>query len=233
MNQNPNVKEVFKIASSHRGKCFICLKNYKKLHRVKKESINRAYRDYRIIINQKSMHCRRHLDKYGQVKYDQFDLIPWNIKKVDDSTLKLIRNKNSQLYNAKCDIFEPFNDVDKITDKYCQLITGWSKEQFKRFCNYITSVNNTVNRSKEVLIAIYRYWLRKGLDQTSLALLKNASSQQQMSYYLSTIRVAINKDFVDHFLGCNQKRDFFLEHNNIFATELHQLKNDELAILII
>jgi len=77
---------------------------------------------------------------------------------------------------------------------------------------------------------MYRYWLRKGLDQYSLALLKTQSSQQQMSHYLSSIRIAINKDFVKYFLGSENNRDFFLRHNNISTIKLHQLNNEELAI---
>jgi len=222
-NQRGNKTSIFKIASTHRGKCFICLKNYKKLHTVKKDSILCAYNQFKIIINHKSMHCRHHLDEYGIIKQDQYDLIPWNIKKVDVKSL----NK-SKLFD--CDIFKPFNNVDDITEKYCHQITGWTKSQFMRFCNYITSINNTENRTREELIAMYRYWLRKGLDQYSLALLKTQSSQQQISYYLSSIRIAINKDFVKYYLGCEKKRDFFLRHNNISTVKLHQLNNEELAI---
>jgi hypothetical protein len=100
---------------------------------------------------------------------------------------------------------------------------------------FITSVNHTQNRSKEVLVAIYRYWLRKGIDQTSLALLKSNSnkstSQQQISQYLRTIRIAINRDFVPFFLGASHKhKDFFLKHNHETVVELHELDKEELAI---
>jgi len=100
---------------------------------------------------------------------------------------------------------------------------------------FITSVNHTQNRSKEVLVAIYRYWLRKGLDQTSIALLKSNSnkstSQQQISQYLKTIRIAINRDFVPFFLGASHKpRDYFLAHNHETVAELHDIEKDQLAI---
>ncbi len=220
---NENNGSLFKVASAHRGKCFICSKNYKKLHTVKKDSILNAFNQFKIIINHKSMHCGYHLDENGIIKQDQYDLIPWNIKKFVAKTL----NKRKPMI---CDVFEPFNNLDAITEKYCHQITGWSKSQFTRFCNYITSINITENRTREELVALYRYWLRKGLDQTSLALLKTQSTQQQISYYLSSIRMAINKDFVEYFLGSNKKRDFFLKHNNISTVKLHQLNNDELAI---
>ncbi len=220
------INNVWKVASSHRGKCFICLKSYNKLYLVKKESILRAFKDFKIIINPKSMHCSKHLDRFGIIKVDQHDYIPWRIQMMN---IKAHLTNRGEL-NSKCDVFEPFNNVDTITEKYCHQITGWTKTQFSRFCKYITSINNTENRSKEELVAIYRYWLRKGLDQTSLALLKTQSSQQQISFFLSTIRTAINKDFVNYFLGARQDRDFYLKHNNVSTIELHQLKADELAI---
>ena len=39
-------------------------------------------------------------------------------------------------------------------------------------------------RTKEQLIAIYRYWFAKGIDQSSLTMLKSNTSQQQISHYL-------------------------------------------------
>ena len=68
------------------------------------------------------------------------------------------------------------------------------------------------------------------MDGTSLALLKTNTTQQQISQYLSTIRKAINKDFVEFFLGANKEREFYIKHNNICTIELHQLQPDELAI---
>ncbi len=81
------------------------------------------------------------------------------------------------------------------------------------------------------MVAIYRYWLKKGIDQTSLALLRSNSSQQQISEYLRTIRIAINKDFVPFFLGAgNRDRHFFIQHNHATVIELHKMAKDELAI---
>jgi hypothetical protein len=60
--------------------------------------------------------------------------------------------------------------------------------EFIKFSKYITSVYDTAGRTKEQLIVIYRYWLRKGLDQLSLAMFKNNTSQHQISHYLTQIR---------------------------------------------
>lgn len=63
--------------------------------------------------------------------------------------------------------------------------------------------------------------MMKGIDQRSLALLKNGTSQQDISSYLSQTREAISKDFVPYFLGANSRtREFFLQHNTITVNEL-------------
>jgi hypothetical protein len=61
---------------------------------------------------------------------------------------------------------------------------------------------------------------------------KNQTSQQQISHYLGQIRKAILKDFVPHFLGANKGRSFFLKHNTTTITELYDLHNEELAIIV-
>jgi hypothetical protein len=73
----------------------------------------------------------------------------------------------------------------------------------------ITRIRDTTGRTKEQLIAIYMYWLRKGLDQSTLALFKNETSQRQISHYLFQIRTAINSEFVPKFLGAKKGKRIF------------------------
>ncbi|CAF1002629.1 unnamed protein product [Brachionus calyciflorus] len=113
--------------------------------------------------------------------------------------------ENSSIKDSK--IFEKFKDIQLLNESDCLKITGWTLKEFLKFSNFITSINETNGRTKEQLIALYRYWLRKGLDQFSLSLLfGNNTSQNQISSYLSQIREAIYKDFVPFFLGCNKER---------------------------
>ena len=129
-------------------------------------------------------------------------------------------------------IFDKFKNVECISEELCLEITSWNKEEFVRFSKCITSVRDTNGRTTEQLIALYMYWLKKGLDQATLAMLKCKSSQQEISHYLAQIREAINSDFVPFYLGANQERQFFLGHNNSSVKEIHQLKDDELAIVV-
>ncbi|CAF0991642.1 unnamed protein product [Brachionus calyciflorus] len=130
-------------------------------------------------------------------------------------------------------MFSYFKDVDLLTEEHCKKITGWSKSEFLRFSGYVKQIKETKNRSKYQLVALYRYWLRKGVDQFTLAnLFSKDSTQRKISHYLEQIRIAINKEFVPFFLGTsNKNRDFFLKHNTSTAIELFDLKNDELVIV--
>ena len=135
------------------------------------------------------------------------------------------------MYNNQECMFDKFKNIDTLDDQSCFNITGWSKEDFIRFSKYITSISHSAKRNKYQLIAIYRYWLKKGLDQYSLSLLKSSTTQQQISRYLQQIRSAINKDFVPYFLGAKSRpRSYFLKCNNKTTVELFKLKQDDLAI---
>ena len=100
-----------------------------------------------------------------------------------------------------------------------------------RYSKYITSINNSSFRTKEELIAIYRYWLRKGITQTTIVLLKEGVNQRDVSRFLSQIRQAINKDFVPFFLGAHRSRKFFLNHNTESARVLHRFRKTDFALV--
>jgi hypothetical protein len=118
-----------------------------------------------------------------------------------------------------------------LEDQYCLKITGWTKTQLNQFSSYL-KLNDNKFRTKLELIAIYRYWLRKGIDQSSLSMFKNETNQQDISRYLGSARVAINRDFVPFFLGAeNKTREFFVSHNTVSVNELFQLRN-KLAIVV-
>ena len=76
------------------------------------------------------------------------------------------------------------------------------------------------------------YWVRKGIEQVSLAMLKTNCTQQEISHYLRQIRVAINKDFVPNFLGAKSRsRGFFLTRNTIASKILYSLDPNALFIV--
>ena len=100
------------------------------------------------------------------------------------------------------------------------------------FSDYIISIRNTQQRTREQLIALYRYWLRTGVDQKSLAaMFGNETKQNEISCYLDQIRTAIYKDFVCFFLGAHQNRDFYLSFNAYMTHRLHSLDKDYLVLI--
>lgn len=136
------------------------------------------------------------------------------------------------LQDSPLGIIDRFKDMASLDDDICIDISGWKKADFIRFTNYITSIRDTNGRTKEQLIAIYRLWLRKGLDYASISKMKNDTSVQQIGHYLAQIREAINKDILPLFLGAKHlnRRDFLL-FNNITTTVLHDLRFDDLAVI--
>ena len=131
-------------------------------------------------------------------------------------------------------IFEQFRKTKHLENEHCKKITGWSKAEFLQFSNFISwkSIHNSKKRSKEQLLALYRYWLRTGIDQKSLAaLFGNDTEQYEISSYLSQIRSAINKDVVPLFLGTTRDREFFLQFNTLMTTKLNCLSNDNLVVI--
>jgi len=105
-----------------------------------------------------------------------------------------------------------------------------SIKEFVGFSKYINNIRETAGRNKEQLIAIYRFWLKKGLDQNTLAMLNCNTTQQQISHYLSQIRNAMNIEFVQKSLGANKDRDYFLKHNTQSVKIFHDFTDDMLAV---
>ena len=217
-------------ASSHHGRCFVC-KSRGVLRRINPKSVCFAYVNQKILIKYHSRCCARHLDEHGIIRNEDLMLIPTTAKYYDFQT-KMMLDSLEIPEPSQLGIFDRFKDMNNVTEEECFQITNWSKEKFIEFSKYIKNIKNSSGRTKEQLIALYRYWLRKGTDQESLALLKNKTSQRQISHYLEQIRIAINNEFVPQFLGAKKPRDFYLKHNNKTTIELHELKEDELAIVV-
>lgn len=218
---------LIKTARSWHGRCFICGRR-SGLHRIQKRSIIDAYKYHKIIVKEHARCCSRHFDENRLIKKDHLIKIQTSLKYYSNHTKIILES----FFITSEKIFDKFKNMKDVSDKECFEITRWTKQQFMEFCNYIKSVKSSTRRTKEQMVAIYRYWLRKGIDQASLALLKNQTNQQQISNYLNQIRIAINKDFVPLFLGANKGREFFLNHNAISTKTLHELEDDALAIVV-
>jgi len=222
-------------ASAYNGQCLVCRRSKIKLRTVKLHSINTAYTKHKIIIKRNSRVCSRHLDTNGLIRQEEYHHIRTSVKTVSKQTI----NELNSTIGKSLGVFEKFIDLDSLEEDHCYQITGFTKAQFSRFSKYITTVYETAGRTKNELIAIYRFWLRKGVDQTSIALYRDntpgktlSQRQRLISDYLQQIRVAINNEFVPFFLGATKSREFFVGHNNITTKILHDLKDDDLAVVV-
>jgi hypothetical protein len=216
--------------------CFVCKKK-SGLHLIKPESMISAYKNYGILIQKDSRCCTTHFDNNGDLKYEEYLKIRKLAQLFDKAPIELLdicilKAERIQTHlNDSSGIFDKFRDMASIEENICKQVTGWSKLDFVRFSGYIKNVRDTAGRTKEQLIAIYRYWLMKGLDQTSLALMKCNTSQQQISHYLDQIRSVMNEEFVPKFLGAHKGKDFFLKHNTESVKILHDFDVDTLAVI--
>lgn len=218
-----------KVALSHNGRCFICGRK-KKLKRINRIAILSAYLNDKVFIKNHARCCSNHINERGLIKSN--DLLSIKESDIDLDIKSTLIMDEIILSNTNSGIFDKFKNITSLSEEDCFKITRWNKKEFGSFSNYIHCINDTDGRSKEQLVAIYRYWLRKGIDQVSLAMFKNQTSQQQISHYLAQIRKAILKDFVPIFLGANKDREFFLTHNTTTINELYGLNKEELAIIV-
>lgn len=208
--------------------CFICREKHRSLHKINKRDITHAYLNHRILIKSHARLCDAHYNDIGLIRKEEFFNIPTKNKTYPVETIRMFDLLST---NSSC-IFDQFKDLEYLEDENCKKITGWSKEELMNFSEYITSIHNTKQRTKEQLIAIYRYWLHTGIDQKSLAcLFSSKSNQQQISDYLSEIRLAIYKDFVPYFLGAKKDRNFFLKFNTVMTHEIYNLDKDDLVVV--
>ena len=229
-----------------RKKCFICCKKihksrFLKLSSISSESVEYAFKYHNITIDKRSKCCKKHLDSKKNLLIEEYKkLIPSYNKlsyikflQTRDLTLDSKEDRPTDKNNTEnCCVFENFKNPNGLAEKLCKTVTGWSKEVFLRFSKYIVSGYNNWRRSKYELIAMYRYWLIYGHTQLCLALLKSDATQQDISRWLDQIRRIIANDFTPLFLGINQKREFFIGHNSISSKVLHNLKDDELAVVL-
>lgn len=217
-------------AFSKHDRCLVCRRRTTPLHKVKLASILYAYEHYHIVIKHHARCCYRHLDANGLIELEAFRFLPNRLCMYDNETVNRLNSMIQDRHSRKIGIFERFNDIETLTEDHCQKVTGWTKTQFEAFCREIRIIETKL-ATKNEMIALYRYWLRKGLTQESLAHYENKWSQKKVSRILDRIRTEINSQFVPRFLGASSRnRDFFLTHNTVTSKVLYNLDDDQLVL---
>jgi hypothetical protein len=231
----------FQVSLSHHNRCFICrIKvNVRKLWNVSQTSISKALINHSIVIPVGARLCSRHIQD-NVIKDHEFTKIPTRLEIFDERALKSM--VSSAKFSLKClrtqkeiednlgnrYLFEPFRNLSTLLDDYCYEITGWTKADLIRCSKYIRDTRDSKNRTIGMLIAMYRFWLRKAVDQKTLSYLKLNSSQQHVSNELEQIRVKLDQFFTPHWIGFEGKnREFFLAHNTPTVMELYSIKKED------
>jgi hypothetical protein len=221
------MKSIYTALSSHRN-CFICRSRNRRLHTVKRQDVTHAFVKHKIYIKSHARFCDDHIDDNGLIRKEVFPNIPTKLKAHSAETLKMF----DYLSNTNYSPFEQFRQIKYLDDNECKKITGWSKIEFLSFCSEIVSLKKTKQRSKEQVIAVYRFWLITGLNQKSLALMFGLEKKQrQICSYFSQARMAIYKDFTHRFRGVNKDILFYLQYNSPMTHRIHELAEDVLVLV--
>ena len=225
---------LLKTAYSSKRKCFVCgTQNALLLKSFNKESIGYAFRKYEIVIKKHALCCLRHLDSDRRILDVEYSNIRVRETNFTENEVFLMRsNAEVRINQLDHGIIDQFRNMSTLTEELCYEITRWTKRQFTEFSGHIISIRNTKERKKEELIAIYRYWLTRGLLQGTIAKLKIGCNQRKISHYLQQIRDAIVRDFVPHFLGADRPREFYLQRNNASINELFQLNGETVCVIV-
>ena len=190
-------------AKASHSRCFICNRQKVPLFVVKSDCMRFAYSNNRIIIKKHARLCKRHLDKNGKIKKDHFSLIPARPQVYDSTIVSLLDSLST--YSNNCNIFDQFRDCDFLDEEIFVKITGWTKSQFMVLSRFIVSIRDTNGRFEEQLLAIYFYWLRKGIDQVSLAMFKSNCNQRDFALLRTNTESHLQR-FCTIFPWCEKPR---------------------------
>ena len=118
------------------------------------------------------------MDENRLIRDEVFPTIQTRLVYYDNETKRRLDAMVENRHPKKIGIFEQFNNIQSLSEDHCMKVTGWTKGQFVEFSRQIVNINNTKHHKKNELIALYRYWLRKGMNQQSLAFYKETWTQQ-------------------------------------------------------
>ena len=93
-------------------------------------------------------------------------------------------------------------------------------------------MHNTANRTKTQALAIYLFWLRKGLDQNTMGEIFGFEHWQSISNICEQVRDAMLKDFMPKYLGIDHlTREQWVSQNTEMVNELFDFDNNQLAFV--
>ena len=73
----------------------------------------------------------------------------------------------------------------------CFRNTGFKREEFLIISESLVSMRDTTQRTKTQALAVYLFWLKTGLDQTTIATHFNIEFQYEICRYLEQVRESL------------------------------------------
>jgi hypothetical protein len=163
LKMSENIRTTF----THHSKCFICKRTAGPLRIVALKSRIEAFLKLKLFIKENTRACYRHLNENREIKENQFSLIkPLPESPKQDDLIKMLNSVGTLTLNCLNEnesadeeslIFEPFKNFTLMEENQCLQITNLTKAQFLQVMNILERLRNSKNRTKEQLLALYKY----------------------------------------------------------------------------
>lgn len=219
-----------KAQSSHR-RCVVCsmpfrIENLKQQSTIIcEEAIVDCFVETGILIKRKCRCCASHLiENSKKLSEDALNLIQActfeTTLSEDDVTFLLVQLRERAKNNS---IFEQFKHPFATPELLVRRTCGVSKSDFNELLEFLSSMNNTKERTKSQALAIYLFWLKTGVTQDIISAYFDLKlTQREISHYCEQVRVSFS-DFVKKNLGAAcRTRDEWVCHNSSFCEVFYQ-----------
>lgn len=223
-----------RIVINHK-KCFICNRLFesRKSHTISDNAIHYALIRCNIYIPENSRCCSIHLDEFGNLNDECYELLSvfctktcLDSKKVESLLCRFM------YFGRRNTLFKKFESFSTITEDICKNNLGLDKKQFIELSGYLESMNNSDSRTKLQTLAIYLFWLKTGLSQREIASHFQVDSDFNICRYLKQVRKALMENFVKMNLGVDHlDRDEWLKQNTNIANELFGANGQQFIIV--
>ncbi|RNA16025.1 Pro-Pol poly, partial [Brachionus plicatilis] len=173
--------------------------------------------------------CTIHFQENGLLKEEAIDEIPIykNVTTMKKDEVKILLE--SLRVTSSKSLFDQLRDIKTVPETTCLNFTGFTKDELFFIKNELKSLYDTENRTKVQAVFIYLFWLRKGLDQTTISEIFQLKYRQLVSNICEQVRSAVLKDFVPKNLRANHlTRDDWLLQNTEMVAELFDLNSSQL-----
>lgn len=221
-NESNNLQEVFikesvgtsiivqysRTNASHKW-CLICenSNNYRKLKLIPIKARLDVFIRRRIMIPKNCRACNCHFNElncFTPLCIDEIKVKTNKTRLTDSQVSELL--DNFRFISRESALFDKFRAESSISNEMTHVLTGFSREGFLEIANSLISLRNSEargGRTPTQALAIYLFWLKTNLDQTTIAYIFGGLSLTQfnISDYCEQVRHAFNRDFIPFNIG--------------------------------